>query len=174
MRHTHRQDPQRPRISGVLIAAALSVGMLLALAPLSFGERSTPAGTSLSARMARTITLNETGHLHLTSKHNYTLNEQGSASGTATGTIYVHLTAVSSSRVDAEINIYPHGGSLTGTGTASYHRMGSTASFSGSMSIARGTGSYAHAHGSGLSFSGTIAESSNDAITVHVSGRVSD
>jgi hypothetical protein len=124
--------------------------------------------------VARTISLEETGHLQLTSKHNYTLNEQGSASGTATGKIYVHLTAVSSSRVDAEINIYPRGGSLTGTGTASYRRSGSTASFSGSMSIDRGTGSYAHAHGSGLSFSGTIAESSNDAITVHVSGRVSD
>jgi hypothetical protein len=127
-----------------------------------------------SAHVARTVSLNETGHLHLTSKHNYTLNEQGTASGTAPGSIYVHLTAVSTSRVTAEINIYPHGGSLTGTGTASYHRMGSTAGFSGSMSIVRGTGSYAHAHGSGLSFSGTIAESSNDAIAVHVSGRVSD
>jgi hypothetical protein len=42
------------------------------------------------------------------------------------------------------------------------------------MSINRGTGTYAHIHGSGLSFSGTVAESSKDAITVHVSGNVSD
>jgi hypothetical protein len=41
------------------------------------------------------------------------------------------------------------------------------------MSISRGTGTYAQAHGSGLSFSGTI-QRSNDAVTVHVSGRVSD
>ncbi len=129
---------------------------------------------SARAHAARMISLHETGYLHLSSKHNYTLNEQGSASGTAAGTIYVHLTATSSSRVTAEINIYPHGGSLSGTGTASYHRMGSTASFSGSMSINRGTGSYANARGSGLSLSGTIEESRHDAITVHVNGRVSD
>ena len=36
----------------------------------------------------------------------------------------------------------------------------------------RGTGKYAHAHGSGLSFSGTI-ERSNDAVTVHVNGNLS-
>lgn len=47
------------------------------------------------------------------------------------------------------------------------------ADFSGSLSIGSGTGSYAHAHGLGLSFSGTIARS-NDAVTVHVSGSVSD
>ena len=62
-------------------------------------------------------------------------------------------------RVTAEINIYPHGGSITGNGNAELSPGRTTASFSGSMSIERGTGSYAHAHGSGLSFSGTIAES---------------
>jgi len=133
-----------------------------------------PSSSSHGARAARTVTLNETGHLHLTSKHNFTLNEQGTASGTAAGAIYVHLTAVSSNRVTAEVNIYPRGGSITGYGTGSYRRSGSTASFSGSMSIARGTGSYAHIHGSNLSFGGTIEESHADAITVHVSGRASD
>ena len=144
-----------------------------ALAPLSAGERapSTPRARTCGAR---TISLNETGHLHLTSKHGFTLNEQGSATGTVAGTIYVHLTAVSSTRVTAEVNIYPHGGSFSGNGNASYHRASTRRSFSGSMSIDRGTGSYAHVHGSGLSFSGTIAESSDDAITVHVSGQVSD
>jgi hypothetical protein len=139
--------------------------------PLRSRERRMPVP---AARAARTIALSETGRLRLTSKHNFTLNEQGSASGTAAGTIYVHLTAVSSSRVTAEVNIYPRGGSISGYGTASYRRSGSTASFSGSMSIARGTGSYAHIHGSGLSFSGTIQEADDDAITVHVSGRASD
>ncbi len=122
---------------------------------------------------ARTISLSETGRLHLASKHGFTLNEQGSASGTVTGTIYVHLTVVSTSRVSAEVNIYPKGGSISGFATASYHRGSQTASFSGSMSVSRGTGSYGHAHGSGLSFNGTIARSS-DAITVHVDGRVFD
>jgi hypothetical protein len=75
--------------------------------------------------------------------------------------------------VTAEVNIYPRGGSITGDGTASYRRGSATATFSGSASIARGSGSYAHAHGLGLSFSGTITRS-NDAITVHMSGTVSD
>jgi hypothetical protein len=123
--------------------------------------------------LARSTVLNETGRLHLTSKHNFTLNEQGTATGTAAGTIYVHLTATSSTRVTVEVNIYPHGGSLTGHGVASYRRSAGAAEFSGAMSIDRGTGSYAGVHGSGLSFSGTIAESHGDAITVHVSGRVS-
>jgi hypothetical protein len=89
------------------------------------------------------------------------------------GTIYVHLSIVSSSRVTAELNIYPSGGSITAHSSASYRRERASARFSGSMSIVRGTGSYAHAQGSGLSFSGTI-QRSNDAVTVHVAGRVVD
>jgi hypothetical protein len=151
-----------------------STGSALATVPCGLrrhpGGRSKIEGTALAAR---TISLNENGNLHLISKHGFTLNEQGSASGTAKGSIYVHLTAVSTSRVTAEVSIQSRGGSISGYGTASYHMGRSTASFSGSLSINHGTGSYAHAHGSGLSFSGTIARS-NDAITVHVSGRVSD
>jgi hypothetical protein len=120
------------------------------------------------------VSLNEIGHLHLTSKHNFTLNETGSATGTATGTIYVHLTAVSTTRVTAQVNIYSRGGAISGHGVGSYRRLGTTAEFSGTMSIDRGMGSFARIHGTGLSFSGTIAESHRDAITVHVSGRVSD
>ena len=56
------------------------------------------------------------------------------------------MTAVSSSRVSAEVNIYSRGGSISGTGRASFHQLGSTASFSGSMSIDRGSGSYAHVY----------------------------
>jgi len=85
----------------------------------------------------------------------------------------VRLRIVSTSRVTAEVNISPHGGSIAGDATASYHRGGATASFSGSLSIDRGTGSYSDARGSGLSFSGTI-QRSNDAIAVRVSGRVSE
>ena len=126
--------------------------------------------TAARARSARTITLNENARLHLTSRHGFTLNERGTVSGTVTGTIYVHLTIVSTSRVTAEVNIYPSGGSITGQASASYHRGSSTASFAGTLSIARGTGDYANAHGSGLSFSGTI-QRSNEAIAVSVRGQ---
>jgi hypothetical protein len=144
----------------VLASAAVGAGMLgLLVAP-----------TSLAAK---TFSLNENGSLHLTSKQGFTLNEEGPASGTVSGTLYVHLKIVSSTHVTAEISIYPHGGSITCSGSAGYKREGSTANFAGGLSIDRGTGSYAKARGSGLSFSGTI-QRSNDAIVVHVGGTASD
>lgn len=166
-----RHDIQRgPRLIGVgafaavVLASAWSTGTLAANAP---------GANRIAARAAKAITLNESGSLHLTSKRGFTLNEQGAASGTVRGTIYVHLSIVSSSRVTAELNIYPNGGSITAHGSASYHKERTRAHFSGSMSIERGTGTYAHAHGSGLSFSGTI-QRSDDAVTVHVAGRAFD
>jgi hypothetical protein len=125
-----------------------------------------------SAHVARTFSLNETGHLHLTNHHGFTLNEQGSAAGTISGTIYIHLKIVSTNRVTAEVNIYPHGGSLTGFAAASYRSGGATATFNGTISIARGSGSYSHARGSGLAFTGTI-QRSNDAVTAHLRGQMS-
>ncbi len=166
----------------VLIASTLSLGAAMTLAPLAAGARSGDASaaarggawpTTAVARTARSISLNESGDLHLTSKRGFTLNEQGPASGTVTGTIYVRLQIVSTSRVTAEVSISPRGGSISGEATASYHRGSTTASFSGTLSISRGTGSYSDARGSGLSFSGTI-QKSNDAIAVRVSGRVSE
>jgi hypothetical protein len=163
-----------------IAAGAVLLAALMAPAPFAAGERSASArGTAHAgtrgtarARAAGTISLNESGRLHLTGKHGFTLSEQGPASGTVTGTIYVRLRIVSTSRVTAEVSIAPRGGSISGSATASYRRSNTAASFSGSLSISRGTGSFANARGSGLSFSGTI-QRSNDAIAVRVSGRVS-
>jgi hypothetical protein len=125
------------------------------------------------AKAARAVSLHETGNLRLTSKQGFTLNEQGSATGTLSGTIHVRLTIVSSSHVKAEVSISRSGGSISGEATASYRKSSGSASFSGSLSVSGGTGSYSHAHGSGLSFGGTI-QNSNDAIAVHLSGQISD
>ncbi len=65
------------------------------------------------------------------------------------------------------------GGSISGNATATYRRSGGTANFSGTLTITGGSGSYTHIHGSGLRFSGTINQS-NDAITVQMSGTLSD
>jgi hypothetical protein len=136
------------------------------------GAKSTRA-SGPTASFTRVISLDERANLRLTSKHGFTLNEQGAATGTIKGTIYVHLTIVSTKRVTAEVNIYPSlGGSISSTASAAYRREGATGKFSGSLSITHGSGSYRHARGSGLSFSGTIAKS-NDAIAVRVSGRAS-
>jgi hypothetical protein len=147
------------------------IALLVALATVSLASSASATGGDANA--AKAISLNENGNLHLTGKHGFTLNEQGLASGTVRGTIYVHLSIVSSNRVTAELSIYPNGGSITASGSASYRREHTRAVFSGTMSIKRGTGSYAHAGGSGLSFSGTIARA-NDAVTVHVAGKAFD
>jgi hypothetical protein len=161
------------RVWAALAAGMVSAGVLAGVA--TFGTSISSAAGSIGsppARAARTISLNESGQLHRTSHSGLKLNEQGSASGTIRGTIYIHLDVVSPSRVTAEVSIYPSGGSLTGTGSADYRVDGGTASFSGTMSVDRGTGSYAGAHGSGLSFSGTIQRLSG-AVTVHLSGKMS-
>jgi hypothetical protein len=152
------------RATGLLVAAvALGACALV------------PAGVSArqAAHTSRTLTLNETGHLKLTSRHGLTLVERGSASGTYSATVEVHLTLVSSTRATAQITVSRSGGSITGSGSAAYHNGHSEATFSGAISISHGTGSYSHAHGSGMHISGTL-QRSNDAITVHLSGSVSD
>jgi hypothetical protein len=161
--------PVRARLA---VTCATVAGVMFAIAALA------PSVAAVAARQpvhaARTISLDEVGHLRLTSKHDFTLNEQGTASGTIAGTIYVHMTLVSTTRAKAEVNIYLRGGSITGAATASYRRVGAIVSFSGSMSIRRGSGSYRGVSGSGLSFTGTIRESGDDALAVRMSGAVSD
>jgi hypothetical protein len=152
-----------------LVAGMMSAGVLTGVACLGTGVSS---AAPAKAEAARTITLNESGQLHRTSHSGLKLNEEGSASGTIKGTIYIHLDVVSPNRVTAEVNIYPSGSSLTGSGSAAYHVDGGVANFSGTLAIDRGTGSYAGAHGSGLSFSGTIQRLSG-AVTVHLSGKIS-
>jgi hypothetical protein len=161
---------RRPaRLAGILAVATVACGALVATGPLGAAGATTPR----RARAARTVSIDESGQLHLLSKHGFTLNEQGTASGTIRGPISVRLTIVSTNRVSAEVTISPAGGSISGSGTASYHKGQTFASFAGLLSITHSSGSYAHAQGSGLNFSGTIARS-NDAIDVHVSGRFSD
>ena len=164
-----RSRSGRSRVRAMLVAGVMSTGVLTGVAGLGVASSSAAGSRAVAAR---TLSLNETGHLHRTSSSGLKLNEQGSASGTIKGTIYIHLDVVSPNRVTAEVNIYPNGGSLTGSGSANYRVNGGTASFSGTMSINRGSGSYAHAHGSGLSFSGTIQRLSGS-VTVHLSGSMS-
>jgi hypothetical protein len=151
----------------------LVTGALCAIAVPSAGHPALAEPSHGAALAARAISLNESARLRLTSRHGFTLDEQGSASGSVSGPMYVHLTIVSTTRVVAEVNFYPRGGSISGKATASYKRGSSTASFSGTLSIARGTGSYAHVRGAGLSFSGTIRRS-DEAIAVQVRGTASD
>ncbi len=145
----------------------LAVASAIALAAGAGGAAGSTAGT------ARTITLNDSGQLHKTGSHGFYLNEAGQATGTIGGALYLHLHILGvADHVTAEVSIYPRGSSISGSASAGYHVNGATASFSGTMSVTRGTGGYANAHGSGLSFSGTI-QRKTDTVTVHVNGRLS-
>jgi hypothetical protein len=154
-------------------SAAVASG-LVALLVLAGVDASAAPGPV--AHGARTVSLQERGSLHLTGKGhptiNQTLNEAGRASGTIVGSLYIHLHLVSASKVTAEVNIYPSGGSLSGAGSASYHVVGGYAAFSGTLSITRGTGKYAHARASGLRFTGKI-QRRDDSVSVQLSGPLS-
>jgi hypothetical protein len=124
------------------------------------------------ARAARTLNLSDSANLHLQNKHGIELKEGGTAKGTLGGPLYLQLKVTSTRSVSAKVQVYPKGGSISGSAKASYRVAGSTASFSGTMSITSGSGTYSKAKASALSFSGTIRRS-NDAVTVHVSGKMS-
>jgi hypothetical protein len=160
----------RPRIYTRLriSSAALALG---ALAAAAVGTGSAGA-TAPHATAARSLNLNDTAKLHLTDKHALVLKESGTARGSLGGQLFLQLKVTGQHNVTAQLQVYPKGGSLSGNAVANYRVTGSTASFAGAISITKGSGAYSKAKGSGLSFSGTI-QRSNDAVTVHVSGKLS-
>lgn len=156
-----------------LARRTLAVGGALAAAAGALALAVGVAGASGStAHTARTVSLNDTGNLHKTSKHGFNLYESGNASGSLSGTISLHLDVINTNKVTAELTVYPKGSSITGKASGNYRTNGGTASFSGTLTITHGSGSYSGAHGSGISFSGTI-QRSNDSMTVHVNGKFS-
>lgn len=155
----------RGRSRHSLIAAALLATGATALA-------AAPGIAGASGSAARTVSLNDTGHLHKTAHHGLNLYEAGPTSGSLSGTVTLHLDVVSTNRVTAQLTVHSGHSSINATASGSYRNNGPTASFSGTLSVTGGTGSYAHAHGSGLSFSGTI-QRTTDAVTVRVSGHFS-
>lgn len=159
----------RRRTTRRFLVSAASAGSLAAAGALGVGVA---GATGPSAHAARTISINESGSLHYSNKQGPVVKESGSARGTLSGTIYIQLRLPSPKVVSASIQVYPKGGSIKGSASASYSNHGSYASFSGRMNITGGSGRYSKARGSGLSFSGTINRS-NSAVSVHVSGRFS-
>lgn len=154
------------------IHRSLAAAGVLAAATGTLALAGTAGASGPAASAAKTVTLNDTGRLHKTSSRGFNLYESGSASGTISGSVSMHLDVVSTNRVTAELTVRASGGSLTGTASGSYRNNGATASFSGSLSITHGTGKYSHAHGSGISFSGTIQRTTG-AVTVRVNGHLS-
>jgi hypothetical protein len=155
----------RTRIS----SAALALGAVATAVVVGTGAA---GAASPHARAARSLELNDSAKLHLQNKHGVELKEGGTAKGTLGGPLYLQLKVTSTRSVSALVQVYPKGGSISGSAKASYHVSGSTATFNGTMTVTKGSGTYSKAKASGLSFTGTI-QRSNDAVTVRVSGKMS-
>jgi hypothetical protein len=164
----HRGSQRRHTARRFLVSAACA-GSLVAAGALGVGVAGAAGPT---AHAARTISLKETGNLRYSNKQGSVVKEQGYASGTLSGPIYLQLRLTSTKSVSATVQVYPKGGLLRGSASASYRNHGSYATFSGRMNISSGSGTYRKAHASGLSFSGKINRS-NSAVVVYVSGQLS-
>jgi hypothetical protein len=156
------------RAAALLIAAAPAI--LIPVAGTA-GATAPPGSAIPAARAARTVSLIETGRLHSTSGGGVTIDERGRATGTYDCAITVHLTILSANRVTASFTVNPRGGTISGTGSARFVAKGADGYFGGTISIARGTGSYRHAWGGNIGISGVIDRETLD-LTVHVHGTI--
>lgn len=121
------------------------------------------------AHAARSLSVNDTGHLHLLKAFGSVLQEEGYAGGTLPGRAKVRL--VVGSTVTASFSIQTRYGTIYGSGSAALHSSGRYASFGGSLSVSRGTGGYARAHGSGKLYG--VIDRRTSALTVQTIGTLS-
>ncbi len=127
-----------------------------------------PAG-ALAGHDARALSVDDTGHLHLLKAFGSVLLEEGSAGGTLPGVAKVRL--VVGSTVIASFTIQTKHGTIYGSGRAALHSSGRYTSFGGTLSVSRGTGSYARAHGSGRLYG--VIDRRTSSLTVQTVGTLS-
>lgn len=112
--------------------------------------------------------------MHLVGRPGRVLNEQGTFKGSISGSITLRFVSVISSTSTGgtgTFTAYPKGGSFSGRTSTKGHVVGATIYFTGSASITRGTGRWAHASGSNLQFSGSINRQ-NFRSTGHMQGHI--
>jgi len=161
-----RARVSRPRAS----VAALALSALATAAVFGTGAA---GAAGPSAKAATTMNLSDSANLRLNNHKGVELKESGNAKGNLPGKIYLQLRLASSRTVTAKIQVYPSGGSISASASATYRVVtSSSASFAGTLNITGGSGRYAKAKGSRLSFSGTVHRPS-DSVSVHVSGKLS-
>jgi len=125
-------------------------------AGIGLSARASVTSRRVTAHMAKTVSLVETGHLTFdpSLERGAAIGERGSAVGTYNAPVEVLLT-IHAHYVTADVTIYAHGGSIAGAADANYTVTGSVGSFYGTLTIKRGTGTFRHISGK-LQFKGAI------------------
>lgn len=122
--------------------------------------------TSAYAAGRRTLSGTATAHLHLVKAEGSQLLEEGSVSGTLTGSARakLHIGAT----FTANFTIHTHAGAITGSGLARPHGSGRYQSFSGSFLATAGTGRYAHISGRAGLYG--VFDRRTDSVVIQTSG----
>jgi hypothetical protein len=106
--------------------------------------------TGPTAKAAGRVSAKDEAKLHFVRASGSTLIDEGKAIGTIPGRVRIGFTYTGSPDVAAHFTIYASRGSLrVGASGRLSSPTNPKPSFKGNLSIAGGTGRYAHAHGSG-------------------------
>jgi hypothetical protein len=129
--------------------------------------------SSATAAQARTVTASSSGTLKFTKTHGSLIEAEGSISGTLAGSLSVHISFNSNSRMAATFSGSLHDGKLSGRVSGEYYPSGSTTLYEGSATVSSGSGSYAHARAVGVHVSGTVNRSRR-IVTIRLSGHLDE
>ncbi len=138
-------------------------------AAIAAPSSATPAHSRLVAVAARTLNLNLYAQFHLIGRPGHVLTEQGTFTGTLSGTASSRNVTISSTKGTGTFVLYTKSGALSGEGTTHSRTVGATVSYTGTAKITSGTGEWTHASGSELTFSGTVNRQ-NYRFTEHITG----
>ena len=140
-----------PRLVPIAASAlAVTAAVAGATASSAAAAQATPGPL---ARAAHTLSVRDQGRLHLVRSSGSLLIDEGRASGTLPGSVYVRFVYDGSPTVTAQLTIAGPGWSLRARGSGRLSSPTSPApSFRGSLAIVGGSGRYARARGSGELF----------------------
>lgn len=165
------------RVSLAFLAATFGAGIWVASSGASDTAAAHSGGEAVAARAlaisARTLALNLTVDMHLIGRPGHVLDEQGTVSGSLSGSASSKNTSLPSNEGTTVFTVdYTKGGSMTGKASSHGRVIGPTAYFTGTATITGGTGVWAHARGSHLKFTG-VMDRQNYRVEDHVTGTIS-
>ena len=145
--------------------AVRATALIVCAATLALDAAGAPAtglATDPSHVAARTLRVTDTARMHRVNCSCDEILEEGQAKGAVPGSVRAYVTV--GAPIIFRFTITQRGvGTLTGQGSGKPKGNPAEPSFSGSMTVTRGTGRYRHAHGTG-GFYGTINRSTYAAV----------